>query len=278
MMAGILITEGAGYVGNAFVWACRDAGVPFAILDDLSTGTLESLPPDCPSLVARVSDRAAVTTLVRRHDLSSIAHFAGSILVDESLADPEKYYQNNFHGSRALLDTAAALGIRHFVFSSTAAVYGESSSGVYSEITPTLPATPYGDSKLMIEELLKEAARASTLRFVTLRYFNVAGADSRLRTGPGGVNASNLVKTCCDVAGGRRQSLVIFGNDYPTRDGTCVRDFVHVSDVANAGLKALSYLEAGGESTVLNCAHERAIRCGKSAASDVQKLRQFIDA
>lgn len=267
MTSRVLITGGCGYIGSCFAWACRDAGVSFAVLDDLTAGFRDSVPPDTPFVQARVSDVAAVADLVRTHRLDTIVHFAGSTSIDESVRDPEKYWENNFEQSKALLETGNTLGIKRFVFSSTAAVYGEGAEGPLVESSTLSPISPYGETKLAVEALLHDHSATRGLSFIILRYFNVTGADPQLRAGLRTRNATHLIKICCEVALGRRPVLTINGVDYPTPDGSCIRDFVHVADVANAHLGALRHLEHGGASLTLNCGYGRGF-----------SIREVIDA
>ncbi len=204
-------------------------------------------------MVAKASDRDAVRRLVSQHRLDTIVHFAASISVEESVRNPAKHRQNNVEETRALIRTAIELDVPNFILCSTAAVYGDVHDQRVSETTPTLPLNPYGQSKLDAEALLAEAQAMGGPRFVAIRSFNVAGADSHLRTGRRAGGEGNLITACCDVATGRRKTLVIHGDDYPTPDGTCVRDFVHVSDLADAHLRAVGHLVRGGDSLVLNC-------------------------
>ncbi|WP_411289197.1 UDP-glucose 4-epimerase GalE [Phenylobacterium sp.] len=255
-MAGVLITGGAGYIGSCFAWACRDADVPFAILDDLTTGHRHA-PPDAPFVQAKVSDRNAVEGLVRDHGLDAIVHFAASISVEESVRDPDKYFRNNVEESAALLDTAQALGVNRFVFSSTAAVYGDTGDDPVPETHPLAPISPYGESKARVEAMLRDRSQAGGPRYAALRYFNVAGADPKLRTGLRAENATHLFKVCCEAALGQRDQVAVYGDDYATRDGTCIRDYIHVADLVDAHLQALGYLAGGGQSLILNCGYGR---------------------
>ena len=253
MTGGILITGGAGYVGSCFAWACRDAGIPFAILDDLSTGDRRAPPASAPFVVAKASDRAAVMRLVHQHGLDTIVHFAASTSVEESVRDPGKHERNNVEETRGLIETTMELGLRNFVLCSTAAVYGDGHEDCVSEETPAVPLNPYGQSKLDAEAPLAEAQAIGGPRFVALRAFNVAGADPRLRTGRRAGGEGNLIGVCCDVALDRSKAVVIHGADYPTPDGTCIRDYVHVADLVEAHISAVAHLARGGESMVLNC-------------------------
>jgi len=254
----VLVTGGAGYIGSHMVWALLDAGENVVVVDRLSTGFDWAVAPEAKLIRADVSDAIAITDIIRSHGIEAIVHFAGSISVPESIADPLGYYQNNTANSLALVRAAIETGVRKFVFSSTAAVYG-SPEGDHpiTETTPTVPQSPYGASKLMTETMLADAAAAHDFRYVALRYFNVSGADPLGRTGQSTRGAANLIKVATEAAMGKRNGIEVFGTDYPTRDGTCVRDFVHVSDLVAAHLDALSYLRSGGSSLVANCGYGR---------------------
>jgi UDP-glucose 4-epimerase len=240
------------------VWALLDAGERVVVVDRLSTGFEWAVAPEAELIHADVSDTAAIAEIIRAHGIEAIIHFAGSISVPESIADPLGYYQNNTANSLALIRTAIATGVKQFVFSSTAAVYGTPrSDGAIAENTPTVPQSPYGASKLMTETMLADAAAAHELRYAALRYFNVSGADPLGRTGQSTRGAANLIKVATEAAMGKRDGIEVFGSDYPTRDGTCIRDFIHVTDLVAAHLDALTYLRAGGDSLVANCGYGR---------------------
>lgn len=251
----VLITGGAGYIGSHIILACREASYPVVVLDDLSKGHGRLVPEGVPFYQGDVGDRTIVAEIVRRHSVTAVIHLAGAVVVPESVAAPLTYYLTNTCKSRALLQSCVDHGIERFVFSSTAAVYGEPDAVPVNEDAPTRPANPYGASKLMVEWMLRDAVRAHGLRHVILRYFNVAGADPSGRSGQATADATHLIKVVCEVAVGRRRDMEIFGDDYDTRDGTCVRDFIHVSDLARAHVSALDYLEQGGESLTLNCGY-----------------------
>ncbi|MEM5471466.1 UDP-glucose 4-epimerase GalE [Hoeflea sp. AS60] len=254
----VLVTGGAGYIGSHMVWALLDAGEQVVVVDRLSTGFDWAVAPEAKLIRADVSDTAAIVDIIRSHDIEAIVHFAGSISVPESMADPLAYYQNNTANSLALIRTAVATGVKKFVFSSTAAVYGSPEGDhAIAETTPTVPQSPYGVSKLMTETMLADAAAAHDFRYAALRYFNVSGADPLGRTGQSTRGAANLIKVATEAAMGKRDGIEVFGTDYPTRDGTCVRDFIHVSDLVAAHIDALSYLRAGGDSLVANCGYGR---------------------
>jgi UDP-glucose 4-epimerase len=253
----ILVTGGAGYIGSHTVLALEAHGEQVVVLDNLSTGFDWAVSPTAKLIVGDIADEALVSCIIADHDIDGIIHFAGSIIVPESVADPLKYYDNNTARSRSLLATAVASGVERFIFSSTAAVYGMPEQLPVSEDTLLKPISPYGSSKLMTEIMLADTARATALNYVALRYFNVAGADPLKRTGQSTAGATHLIKVACETALGKRDGMVIFGDDYPTEDGTCVRDYIHVSDLAAAHVSALEYLKAGGASDVFNCGYSR---------------------
>jgi UDP-glucose 4-epimerase len=253
----VLVTGGAGYIGSHTVHALVDAGERVVVLDDLSTGFAWALPKPMQPVVGDVGDQALVAALIADHGIESIIHFAGSIIVPESVADPLKYYRNNTANSRNLIETSVKGGVKHFIFSSTAAVYGDPVRVPLAEDDPTMPLSPYGWSKLMTEVMLRDTGAAHPLRHVALRYFNVAGADPKLRTGLSSVGATHLIKVAVEAALGRRPRIDVYGTDYPTPDGTCIRDYIHVSDLARAHLAALDYLREGGASATLNCGYGR---------------------
>jgi UDP-glucose 4-epimerase len=253
----VLVTGGAGYIGSHTVHALVDAGERVVVLDNLSTGFATALPKQMLPIVGCVGDQALVASLIETHQVESIIHFAGSTIVPESMKDPLGYYGNNTANSRALIEAAVKGGVRHFIFSSTAAVYGNPVRVPVAEDDPTVPLSPYGWSKLMTEVMLRDASAAHGLAHVALRYFNVAGADPQLRTGLSTPGATHLIKVAVEAALGRRARIDVYGTDYPTPDGTCIRDFIHVSDLARAHLAALNYLRSGGASATLNCGYGR---------------------
>ncbi len=250
----ILITGGAGYIGSHTVLQLRERGEQVVVLDNLCTGFREAV-LDTPLIVGSVGDRDVVMGALRDHKVETVLHFAAHTIVPESVSDPLKYYGNNTCGTRNLLQCCAEAGIRHFVFSSTAAVYGIPATPYADESTPTVPINPYGTSKLMSEWMLRDLAAVTPMRYVALRYFNVAGSDTTGRIGQSTRNATLLIKVACEVVVGKRQQLSIFGTDYATPDGTGVRDYIHVEDLAAAHLDALTYLRDGGASVVLNCGY-----------------------
>ncbi|TLY72506.1 MAG: UDP-glucose 4-epimerase GalE [Gammaproteobacteria bacterium] len=247
----ILITGGAGYIGSHVALQLRARAERVVVLDDLSRGFRQAV-LDVPLVVGNVGDRDTVRAALDAHGVDTVMHFAACTVVPESVREPLKYYGNNTCATRSLLQCCLEGEVRHFVFSSTAAVYGIPAAGVAAEDTPTSPINPYGSSKLMSEWMLAAVAEASPLRYVSLRYFNVAGSDSGGRIGQATPNATLLIKVACEAAVGKRAEVAIFGTDYPTPDGTGVRDYIHVEDLAAAHLDALQYLRAGGGSTTLN--------------------------
>ncbi len=253
-MSSVLVTGGAGYIGSHVVRQLVERGERVVVLDNLSTG-FRSAVLGAPLVVGDTADRALVGRLLEEHEVDSVLHFAAHTIVPESVSNPLKYYLNNTCATRNLLECCAARGIARFVFSSTAAVYGIPDSGLASEHSVTAPINPYGTSKLMSEWMLRDLAAATNLRSVVLRYFNVAGSDPGGRIGHSAPNATLLVKVACQHAAGVRPSVAVFGTDYPTPDGTGVRDYIHVEDLADAHLRALDYLRGGGESVTLNCGY-----------------------
>lgn len=253
----VLVTGGAGYIGSHMVLELIDAGERVVVLDDLSTGFAWAVPPEATLVRGDTGDSALVRRLVDEHGIEAVAHFAAKIVVPDSVSDPLGYYLNNTVKSRALLETIVGAGVRQFIFSSTAAVYGEPDETPIREETPQAPINPYGRSKLMTEWMLGDLARASDLRFVALRYFNVAGADPRGRSGQSSPNATHLIKVASQAALGQRPYLQVFGTDYPTPDGSCIRDYIHVTDLVRAHTAALRHLRQGGENLTLNCGYGR---------------------
>ncbi len=251
----VLVTGGAGYIGSHMVWELLDAGEQVVVLDRLSTGFEWAVAPEAKLVVGDVADRELVASIVRQHGVDSIIHFAGSIVVPESVADPLSYYENNTCKTRTLIETAVRSGVANFIFSSTAAVYGAAGLEPVREDARLAPESPYGLSKLMSEWMLRDAAAAHGLRYTALRYFNVAGADPKGRTGQSTPGATHLIKVACETALGKRASMQVFGTDYPTPDGTCIRDYIHVSDLVAAHRLALQRLREGGANLVANCGY-----------------------
>ena len=255
-MTSILVTGGAGYIGSHTVLALQDAGCTPVVIDDLSTGARRAVPEDVAFHQGDVADKALIRRLLSEHQISAVMHFAGSISVGESVRDPTKYYRNNVAGSLALIETCLDAGLENFIFSSSAAVYGVPAVLPVREDAPTQPINPYGASKLMTERMLGDVAAATPgFRPVCLRYFNVAGADPLGRTGQQGPESTHLIRAAVEAALGQRPFLEVFGLDYDTRDGSCERDYVHVTDLAEAHVAALRHLLAGGAAATLNCGY-----------------------
>jgi UDP-glucose 4-epimerase len=254
----VLVTGGAGYIGSHAVLALLDAGGPVVVIDNLVTGFRWAVAEGAEFVVGDVGDEALVGRLIATHGIGAIMHFAGSVVVPESVADPLKYYRNNTANSRSLLAAAVAGGVRHFIFSSTAATYGIPDTVPVSEDMPTRPINPYGMSKLMTEAMLADVAAAHPLNYCALRYFNVAGADPHGRSGQSTAGATHLIKVAVEAATGKRDGVSVFGTDYATHDGTGVRDYIHVSDLTAAHVEALEALIAGPErSHIMNCGYGR---------------------
>jgi UDP-glucose 4-epimerase len=253
----VLVTGGAGYIGSHMVLELLEAGETVVVLDNLSTGRRSSVPEQVELAVGDFGDEALVSDLIARHNIEAIIHFAAKIVVPESVADPLGYYLNNTASARSLLACAVAQKVKHFIFSSTAAVYGEPEKNPVSEDESLKPVSPYGRSKLMVEWMLKDTAFAHDLRYVVLRYFNVAGADPQGRTGQSFPNATHLIKVAVQTALGMRSGMEVFGTDYPTPDGSCLRDYIQVTDLARAHMAALTHLRAGGDNLTCNCGYER---------------------
>jgi UDP-glucose 4-epimerase len=253
----VLVTGGAGYIGSHMVYALVAAGERVVVLDNLTTGFDWAVSPEALLVTGETGDQALVASLIKQHGIEAIIHFAASIVVPDSVADPLGYYKNNTVNSRALIECAVQGGVQHFIFSSTAAVYGNPARVPLTEDDTLDPMSPYGSSKLMTEIMLRDAGVAHGLKHVILRYFNVAGADPELRTGQSTKGATHLIKVAVETALGRRAKMDVFGTDYPTPDGTCVRDYIHVSDLTQAHLDALRYLRGGGASATLNCGYGR---------------------
>jgi UDP-glucose 4-epimerase len=251
----ILVTGGAGYIGSHMVHELIDAGESVVVLDNLSTGFRYLVPNPVPVVVGSTGDRDLVGQLIATHRVDAIIHFAASLIVPDSLRDPLGYYRNNTMNTGLLLEAAVAGGVRHLIFSSTAAVYGNAARVPIRETDPANPISPYGTSKLMSEIMLHDAARAHDLRFVALRYFNVAGADPKLRTGQVTPAATHLIKVAVETALGKRDKIDVYGTNYSTPDGTCIRDYIHVSDLVRAHTAALGYLRRGGTNATFNCGY-----------------------
>jgi UDP-glucose 4-epimerase len=254
----VLVTGGAGYIGSHAVLALADAGWPVAVIDNLVTGFRWAVPASVPFYEGDIADEALLARIFAEQGTGAVMHFAGSVVVPESVADPLKYYRNNTAGSRALIAAAVAARVPHFIFSSTAATYGAPEVERVSEDSPQAPINPYGMSKLMTEIMLADVARAHPLNYCALRYFNVAGADPQARTGQSTAGATHLIKVAVEAALGKRDHVSIFGTDFPTPDGTGVRDYIHVSDLAGAHVLALEALIAAPtRSLTMNCGYGR---------------------
>ena len=258
--APVLVTGGAGYIGSHAVLALKDAGWPVAVIDDLSNGERRVVPDDVPFFEGNIADRQLVGRILGEQQIGAIMHFAGSIVVPESVEQPLKYYANNTLASHALIGAAVEAGVKHILFSSTAAVYGAPNRVPIDEEDPKAPINPYGASKLMTERMLEDASTAHAFNYGALRYFNVAGADPKGRTGQIGKGSTHLIKVAVEAAVGKRGEIAVYGTDYATPDGTCIRDYIHVSDLAAAHVAALEWLvEHPRENLVLNCGYGRGL-------------------
>jgi UDP-glucose 4-epimerase len=250
----VLVTGGAGYIGSHVVMQLRERGEHVVVLDNLSTGFRQAA-GDATLVVGDMGDMELVSRVMREHAVGTVMHFAAKTIVPESVREPLRYYANNTSMTRNLLEGCQNNGVRQFVFSSTAAVYGMPDNGIAREEMPLAPINPYGTSKLMSEWILRDLAAVSNFRYVSLRYFNVAGSDTQCRIGQATAKATLLIKVACEAVVGKRSHVSIYGTDYPTPDGTGVRDYIHVQDLARAHLNALDYLRGGGQAVVLNCGY-----------------------
>jgi UDP-glucose 4-epimerase len=266
----VLVTGGAGYIGSHTVRVLREANENVVVIDNLSTGFSAFIPEGVPLFIGDAGDENLVEGVIAQHRVESIIHFAGSIVVPESIRDPLLYYRNNTMTTQSLLKAAVKHGVNRFIFSSTAAVYGEPDQVPVPEHARTRPLSPYGSSKLMTEIMLHDVANACGLDYVVLRYFNVAGADPQARVGLATVGATHLLKIAVEAATGQRAKVDVYGTDYPTPDGSCIRDFIHVTDLAEAHRAALSYLRGGGASVTLNCGYGR----GYSVLETIEAVRR----
>ena len=256
----VLVTGGAGYIGSHAVLALKDAGWRVAVIDDLSNGSREVVPDDVPFFQGSIAERVLVDSIIDDLGIGAIMHFAGSIVVPESVEQPLKYYANNTLASHALISAAVDAGVKHIVFSSTAAVYGAPERVPIVEDDPKLPINPYGASKLMTERMLEDASAAYPFNYGALRYFNVAGADPQGRTGQIGKGSTHLIKVAVEAAVGKREQVAVYGSDYPTPDGTCIRDYIHVSDLAAAHVAALDWLtQHPDRNLVMNCGYGKGL-------------------
>jgi len=253
----ILVTGGAGYIGSHMVHALVDAGERVVVLDNLSTGFASAVAKGATLVTGESGDQPLLAALIKKHEVDAIIHFAASLVVPESVAHPLSYYRNNTVNSRALIETAVETGVKYFIFSSTAAVYGNPARVPVAEDDPTVPMSPFGSSKLMTETMLRDAGAAHGLRHVILRYFNVAGADPQGRIGQSTKGATHLIKVAVETALGQRAKMDVFGTDYDTPDGTCIRDYIHVSDLVRAHSDALAHLRSGGGQATFNCGYGR---------------------
>ncbi len=269
----ILVTGGAGYIGSHVLLQLQGRGERAVVLDNLYTGFQQAV-RGAPLVVGDVADQELVGRVLREHDVDTVMHFAAHTIVPESVRDPLKYYRNNTCATRSLLEACQRHGVRALVFSSTAAVYGIPAGGLAGEDTPTAPINPYGSSKLMSEWILRDLGASGALRYVSLRYFNVAGSDPQGRIGQATREATLLIKVACEAAVGKRPHVAIYGTDYATEDGTGVRDYIHVEDLARAHLDALDYLRGGGTSLVLNCGYGH----GYSVRQVLQSVQRLAGA
>lgn len=251
----ILVTGGAGYIGAQTAWALIDAGHKVVVADNLATGDKRNIPPQAVFEQGGLEDEHFLDTIFSNHDIEAVIHIAGATIVSESVTNPLKYYFTNTEITRRLIQACVRHNVKNFVFSSTAAVYGSNPLQLMKEEYPPAPETPYGTSKLMAEHIIKDCAAAYDLNYVILRYFNVAGADPKLRSGQYGEGATHLIKVVCETAAGRRPSMSVYGNDYETADGSCIRDFIHVADIASAHVSALEYMQMGQARTTYNCGY-----------------------
>jgi len=266
----VLVTGGAGYIGSHMVHALTEAGESVVVIDNLSTGFSAFLPEGVPLFIGDAADENLVEGVIAAHGVESIVHFAGSVVVPDSMRDPLGYYRNNTMTTRNLLSAAVKCGVNRFIFSSSAAVYGNPDQVPVPEHAPTRPLSPYGASKLMTEIMLHDVAQAHAMNYVALRYFNVAGADPQARIGLATAGATHLLKVAVEAATGQRAKIDVFGTDYPTPDGSCIRDFIHVCDLVQAHRAALFYLRGGGISATLNCGYGR----GYSVLETIEAVRR----
>lgn len=253
----VLVTGGAGFIGSHMVWRLVGSGETTLVLDNLVTGFDWAVAPEAKFVMGDCGDRNLVVRLIDEHSVDAIIHFAGSVVVPDSVSNPLAYYMNNTVRAHALIEAAVKGGVRHFIFSSTAAVYGTPAVTPVGENAPLAPESPYGRSKMMVEMILADTASAHDFTYTALRYFNVAGADPAGRTGQSTRGATHLIKVACEAALGKRDEMVVYGTDYPTPDGTCVRDYIHVTDLVAAHADALEHLRSGGGSLIANCGYGR---------------------
>ena len=266
----VLVTGGAGYIGSHMVWRLLDAGEDVVVVDRLSTGFDWAVPREVKLIVGDIGQAETLSSVFSDNDIRSVIHFAGSIVVPESVSDPLGYYRNNTVSAHALIEACVQHGVENFIFSSTAAVYGTPESVPVDESAALRPESPYGMSKLMTETMLSDTAAAYPLRYAALRYFNVSGADPKGRTGQSTPNATHLIKVATQTALGKRSHLDVYGTDYPTEDGTCIRDYIHVTDLVEAHFLALQHLRNEGENLVANCGYGQ----GYSVLQVIDAVRQ----
>ena len=251
----VLVTGAAGYIGSHMLFALLDEGLDVIALDDLSSSSKALIPSNVPFIKMNVGDGQKITDLLIKEKITTVVHFAADVIVSESMKNPLKYYLNNTSNTAKFFNSCKNAGIKNIIFSSTAAVYSSSLINKISEDSETKPVSAYGHSKLFSEKILIDLCRSQNLNYIIFRYFNVAGSDPNKRTGQITENATHLIKVACETALGKREKIQIFGDDYETDDGTCIRDYIHVWDLVNAHLKAIFYLENGGESKTLNCGY-----------------------
>lgn len=274
MTISILVTGGAGYIGSHATLALLDAGYKAVVLDDLSAGNLRMVPPGAVFYEGNAGDQDLVRQIIQENNISAVMHFAGSVVVEESMSDPLKYYRNNTVVSLNLIEVCIREKVNNFIFSSTAAVYGNPEKIPVDENAPKAPINPYGESKAMTEAVLRDVHAASPgFNYIALRYFNVSGADPGGRAGQMTKQSTHLIKVACELATGKREGMTVFGTDYDTRDGTCIRDFIHVSDLAEVHVKALGYLLESRQSQIINCGYGQ----GYSVRETLDALQSIID-
>ncbi len=267
----ILVTGGAGFIGSHAVLGLTDRGEQVVVLDDLSAGFTPKFPDEVTFIEGSIGDRALLADLFASHDIGAIMHFAGKIVVPESVADPLKYYENNVAGSARLVAATVAAGVKQFIFSSSASVYGQPDENPVSEAAALRPESPYGRSKMMTELMLQDVSAAHDFRHVALRYFNVAGADPAGRAGQSAPETTHIVRVAVQAALGLRDGVTINGNDYDTPDGTCIRDYIHITDLIDAHLAALDYLRNGGASDTFNCGYGHGFSVREVVAAVLQE-------
>ena len=269
-----LVTGGAGYIGSHATLALLGSGYKVVVLDNLSAGNRALVPADAVFIEGDAGDQGLVRNIIREHKIDAVMHFAGSIVVEESMTEPLKYYRNNTVVSLNLIETCVEEKVNNFIFSSTAAVYGNPEKIPVTEDAAKAPINPYGESKAMTEAVLRDANHANPeFNYIALRYFNVSGADPECRSGQMTKQSTHLIKVACELATGKRKSMTVFGTDYDTRDGTCIRDFIHVSDLAEVHVKALEYLEKNRKSKIINCGYGQ----GYSVRETLDALQSLVD-